>query len=78
MSDVYYEPGKFGLSIIGEVEFRLSYEFDMFVVWKRLADGAIFYANDSGCSCPSPFERYTSVDNLTRAQDAAVCRKQRR
>ena len=50
----YYDPEHYGLSIVGVVEEELSYEFDMFVIW---TDGETYYwASDSGCSCPIPFE----------------------
>lgn len=64
-ADVYYQPEKFDLSIVDELDERdLSYEFNMFVVWKH-TDGRLFYGIDSGCSCPSPFEDYHSLDDLT-------------
>ena len=39
-----------------------SYEFDLTVVLKRESDGQLFYAEDSGCSCPTPFENHTLHD----------------
>jgi hypothetical protein len=63
-SNPYYSPEKFGLEIVGEAELSVpNYDFDMLVVWKD-ADGTLYYAQDSGCSCPSPFEDYNSVDDL--------------
>lgn len=38
------------------------YEFDDVRLYVRKADGAILYARDSGCSCPSPFEYAKVVD----------------
>lgn len=55
MSNMYYDPEKFGLTIVGEIDRADSYEFDKFVVWRK-ADGSTWYCTDSGCSCPSPFE----------------------
>lgn len=50
----YYAPEHYGLSIVGVVEQDIAYEFDMFVIW---TDGEKYYwAEDSGCSCPIPFE----------------------
>lgn len=40
MSNLYYNPEKFGLT----------------VVYRRDLDGRLVYVEDSGCSCPSPFE----------------------
>ena len=69
----YYSPEKSGLEIIGEVDFSDgSYQFNYLVVWKDLATGKLYYAEDSGCSCPSPFEDYrypgsNSSEQLTPA-----------
>ena len=38
-----------------------SWEYDMTEVYRR-KDGALFYAEDSGCSCPIPFEFTTEAD----------------
>lgn len=63
--NVYYDPEKFGLRTVGELDYSSgAYEFDLTVVWiddkKRL-----YYADDSGCSCPSPFES-VGLDGLTK------------
>lgn len=62
--NVYSAPEKFGLTIVAELEKDLSYSFDKLVVW-RDANGKLYFAGDAGCSCPSPFEDYKSVDSLT-------------
>lgn len=63
--NIYSSPEKFGLTTIGEVDWSSgSYEFDLTVVWKRESDGKFVYAEDSGCSCPSPFED-TGIEDLT-------------
>lgn len=62
--NIYYDPEKFGLTTIGEIDWSDGcYCFDYTVVWKRESDGRFVYADDSGCSCPSPFED-TGVDEL--------------
>jgi hypothetical protein len=63
--DLYYQPEAFGITTIGEVSWHEeSYEFDFTVVWQSKEDPKLFYwARDSGCSCPSPFEDYTSLDH---------------
>lgn len=67
--DVYYQPEKFGLSIVREIDDpEASYSFDMIVVWKH-DDGRIFWADDSGCSCPSPFESHTNLESLNLLTD---------
>lgn len=62
--DVYYDPADFGLTIIGSLDDpQASWSFDMLVVWEH-EDGRLFYGQDSGCSCPSPFEDHHSLDDL--------------
>ena len=62
----YSDPEKCGLEIV-EVhsDDTLSYEFDMIVLWRELATGKLYFASDSGCSCPSPFENYHALSDLT-------------
>lgn len=61
--NVYYEPESFGLTVFGDADRDdLAYEYDMFVVWRNAA-GDFLWADDSGCSCPIPFESYT-LENL--------------
>lgn len=63
--NIYYNPESFGLSIVGMVQDEsLSYEFDMFVVWKDKKTGRLYYQMDSGCSCPAPFEDFHSKEEL--------------
>lgn len=54
--NIYSEPEKFGLEVVGEVDPGEAYEFDTLVVWRETATGALLYGTDSGCSCPTPFE----------------------
>jgi len=54
-----YQTANTGLTIIGTLyEPDLSYEFNQLQVWKHEASNTVFWAKDSGCSCPSPFENY--------------------
>ena len=78
MSDnVWYDPEAFGLSVVGSAdEPGLSYEFNTFAVWRRNEDGALFCASSIGCSCPTPFEEYESVDNLTACQNVEAVRRE--
>lgn len=63
--NVYYDPAKFGLTTIGEIDWSSgSYEFDLTVVWKREADNKFVYAEHCGCSCPAPFEDI-GIEDLT-------------
>lgn len=64
--DVYYQPERFGLAPVAEIDYSDgSYQFDLRVVWRH-EDGAFYTARDSGCSCPSPFEDYTELSDLER------------
>lgn len=62
--DVYYQPEKFGLTPVLEHDYSNGcYQFDYRVIWRH-EDGTLYTARDSGCSCPSPFEEYTSLESL--------------
>ena len=64
--DVYYNAEKHGLVVVAEIDDADScYSFDLTVVWKNTETGDKYWANDSGCSCPSPFEDIQSIDGLT-------------
>jgi len=45
---VLYEPEKYGLEPVAEVDFADSYQFDMFVVWREKSTGRLIYDTDSG------------------------------
>lgn len=65
MSNVYYYPEQFGLTTIGEVEWsEPCYDFDLTVLWRDEA-GKLYWASDSGCSCPSPFEDLGGLNDLS-------------
>ena len=62
MSNIYYDPEKFGLEVVDTVDAGHSYEFDILALFRR---GDNFYIGaDSGCSCPMPFEG-VGVNDLT-------------
>lgn len=64
--DVYSQPEKFGLELIGTIQWEPdSYSFDLTAVFRDKA-GTLYWADDSGCSCPSPFEDYTRIEQLTK------------
>lgn len=66
--NVYYNPEKFGLTIVKEIEDpNASYSFDMFILW-RDGSGRLLWATDSGCSCPTPFE-FLGVSDLSVLTD---------
>lgn len=69
--DAYHNPSKLGLRIVGTADAGMGYEYDLFVVWTDQA-GQLYYAQDAGCSCPSPFEDYKTLESLTKATPAEL------
>lgn len=63
MENIYYSPEKHDLEVFDEVETAGSYEFDTTVIWDD-KDGNLYWAHDSGCSCPTPFENFSTVADL--------------
>jgi hypothetical protein len=60
--DLYYQPEQFGLEVVGVIgDPQASYSFDDLVVWNHAATKTLYWAEDVGCSCPSPFEDYTKL-----------------
>lgn len=73
--NIYYSPEKFGMETVGEISWsEPCYDFDLTCVWKQ-ARGKFFIASDSGCSCPSPFEDFTKVEDLEGPFTKAELRK---
>lgn len=63
----YYNPEKCGLTKVAELDFSSgAWEFDLSVVWTYGDEKAFYWADDAGCSCPSPFEGVSSFEQLTR------------
>lgn len=76
MSDIYYSPEKHGLEKVAEIDFSDgNYCFDYRVVWRRLSDGKLLSARDSGCSCPSPFED-VNVKDLQEVESTSWLREE--
>ena len=61
MSNIYYDPKDFGLTLVAEIDKGGGYDFDKLVVFQK-PDGTLWYAADSGCSCPTPFEDIKLLD----------------
>lgn len=72
--NIYYDPEKFGLEIVVDIDTGCGYEFDMFVVWHEKATGRLGFATDAGCSCPTPFE-YMGVDDIQWASRHEIAAK---
>jgi hypothetical protein len=67
---VYYNPEKHGLRIFDELhEPGLAWEFNFVCVWEDLETHRLYYAQDAGCSCPSPFEDIRDRSGLTPLDD---------
>lgn len=75
MSDIYYSPENHGIEIVGELEQEPDYDFHKFVVWRDLKNkNIVYYATDSGCSCPMPFENFGGPETLTRVESRGALR----
>ena len=64
--NVYYNPKRFGLEPVAEIDYRGNYDFDKRVIWRHAETGLLYTGRDSGCSCPPPFEDYGSLESLDR------------
>lgn len=63
-NNVSYHPEKWGLTVVAELEFSDEcYCFDTRIVWKDVT-GKLFTARDSGCSCPTPFEDFNTMQDI--------------
>lgn len=72
--DPYYNPEKFGLEIVVSHDVAPSYEYDMIVVWRHKESGRLYVAHDSGCSCYSPFEWLTDMNDLSEVRSVEEIR----
>jgi hypothetical protein len=62
--DPFYQPEKFNLTQVAMIDYSDGqYQFDYRVVWRH-EDGTLYTARDTGCSCPSPFENYHTLEDL--------------
>jgi len=70
----YYHPEKCGLEKVAELEHSSgSFEFDTQVVWRHLDSGKLYWAEDSGCSCPIPFEG-TELEHMEEIRNLGAFR----
>lgn len=67
MNSIYYSPEKLGMAQVAELDTAGAYEFDMVVLW-RGHDGKLWAAQDSGCSCPTPFEDHDWPADFTEVR----------
>jgi len=75
--NIYYSPEKFGLTVVDEDERGGSYEFDTIVLWQH-EDGTYYWAEDNGCSCPTPFESFRSLADLEQGRSGYDERRRER
>jgi hypothetical protein len=72
----YYNPDKLNLTLFSLEKDDICYDFDTLCFWAT-EDGRVYTAQDSGCSCPTPFEAYEGftqdevLQKLTRVESAA-------
>jgi len=60
------------LNFVGSYEINdAPFEFNLIGVWKN--EKGFYIATDSGCSCPTPFENYGSLDDLTGPLTRTQC-----
>lgn len=75
IANIYYDPEKFGLTVVAEVEYSSGgYEFNTRVVWRQKETRKLLTARDSGCSCPVPFEDI-NLSNVEPVDFAALRRE---
>ena len=71
--NIYNSPENFDAEVIAVLdESNLSYEFNMIVVWKK--GPYLYWAQDSGCSCPVPFENYARIEDTICLNSPAAVR----
>lgn len=68
----YNSPELCGLEIFEHLDTADSYEFNKFVIWKKLDDESLWWDTDSGCSCPSPFDISDNGHDLKQITDDTV------
>ena len=62
---VYYSPEDLGLESIASLDLdNEPYQFDIVAVWRHTETGRVYWATDSGCSCPSPFENFNKLEDF--------------
>jgi len=65
MTDIYYNPEAFDLETVAEIELEEpDYSFDIALVQQDTKSKKFYVNTDSGCSCPSPFEGFTTKASL--------------
>lgn len=69
-SNIYYNPDNCGFRIYAEYDGpHEDYAFNIHIILQDLITGEYYYAEDSGCSCPVPFEDFHGFEDLTRVSE---------
>ncbi len=67
MSYEYIDPQeKLGLKMVESMDDAGSWEFHKIAFWQHEVSGELYWATDSGCSCPSPWEDHDELADFTR------------
>jgi hypothetical protein len=61
----YYYPENCGLELICSYDINNEpYQFNLVAVWRDVKTGKFYKGQDSGCSCPTPFEDFHSLSDM--------------
>jgi hypothetical protein len=60
----YYSPECLNLTIIDSLDEDINWEFNIVLLWQHNETKELYWAQDSGCSCPTPFEDYNTLEDL--------------
>lgn len=64
----YHQPERCGVELVATLEDDEAYAFDIVILIRDLETGGFYMAADSGCSCPTPFERLRELSDLTQVR----------
>jgi hypothetical protein len=69
----YYDPEKCGLEMLAVIdEPNMSYEYNTTIIVQDKETEDIYLAQDSGCSCPTPFEWVTGLDKMSKIANIEI------
>jgi hypothetical protein len=75
MTNVMYNPQDFGLEYVCEVYLEEP-NWDFYILRVLKNEQGYWMGTDSGCSCPSPFENYNGMEDLTGPLTAEQVREE--
>lgn len=66
----YYNPEKCGLQLVTSYDRdNEPYNYNLVVLWMDLETGKYYVGEDSGCSCPVPFELFGSLADMKEVDE---------